>query len=128
MTTQRLTLNGKSYVVVPRDEYERLTVLAKAGELPPLPKPDSEGNYPAVTYARASISRSVIRDRAKLGLTQRELARRAGIRFETLCRIESGRHTPTVASIEKLDQALKKAEKAGGKGHRAGAKARRAGG
>jgi len=45
----------------------------------------------------------------KAGLTQAELARRAGIRAETLNRIESGRHSPTVSSIEKIDRALRKA-------------------
>ena len=38
-----------------------------------------------------------------------ELARRAGIRVETLCRIETGKHTPSVPTIDKLDRALKQA-------------------
>lgn len=108
-TVQPLTLGGSAYVVVPREEFERLTRLAKAAEFPPLPPQDAHGNYPAGEYMRASIARSIVRDRAKLGLSQAELARRAGLRVETLCRIEGGKHTPTVASIEKIDRALKRA-------------------
>lgn len=107
MTGKTITLDGKDYVIVRREDYEALETLAK---LPPLPRPEADGNYPAVGYARASIARGIIRDRARLGLSQAELARRAGIRVETLCRIETGKVTPTVGSIEKLDRALKKAE------------------
>jgi len=74
-----------------------------------LPAPDAEGRYPAVAYARASFARKIIRDRAAAGLSQRELAKRAGISFEHLCRIETGKHTPSVATIEKIDRALTRA-------------------
>jgi ribosome-binding protein aMBF1 (putative translation factor) len=96
---------------LPREEYERLTTLAKAGELPPIPPPDAQGNYPAVEYARASLARKIIRNRVAVGLSQRELALRAGVRVETLCRIETGKHTPSVPTIDKLDRALKQAAK-----------------
>jgi len=95
--------------VVEKVEYERLTTLAKAAELPPLPKPDARGNFPAVEYGCATIARGIIRDRVNAGLNQKELARQAGIRVETLCRIETGRHLPSVATIEKIDGALKAA-------------------
>jgi DNA-binding XRE family transcriptional regulator len=109
MAAQTVLLEGKPYVVLPRDEYDRLTALAKAGELPPLPQPDAQGNYPAVEYARASLARKIIRDRVAAGLSQRELALRAGVRVETLCRIETGKHVPSVPTIDKIDRALKKA-------------------
>jgi ribosome-binding protein aMBF1 (putative translation factor) len=98
-------------VVLPRDEYDRLAALAKAGQMPPLPQPDSQGNYPAVEYARASLARKIIRDRVAAGMSQRDLALRAGVRVETLCRIETGKHTPSVPTIDKLDRALKQAAK-----------------
>jgi DNA-binding XRE family transcriptional regulator len=107
MTTQTLLLDGKSYVVLERIEYERLTTLAKTVDLPPLPKPDRKGNYPAVEFGCATIARGIIRDRVKAGLNQKQLAKLAGIRVETLCRIETGRHIPSVPTIEKIDRALK---------------------
>lgn len=102
-----IQVDGRDYVLVPRAEYERLTKLAKVGEMPALPKPDSSGNYPAVGYFRASIARNIVGDRVKAGLSQRELARVAGVRVETLCRIETGKHTASTATIDKLDRALK---------------------
>ncbi|MGD0518187.1 MAG: helix-turn-helix transcriptional regulator [Thermoguttaceae bacterium] len=109
MTTQSLNLDGKSYVVLERTEYERLTTLAKAADLPPLPNPDRKGNYPAVEFGCATIARGIIRDRVKAGLNQKQLAKLAGIRVETLCRIETGRHLPSVPTIEKIDRVLKRA-------------------
>jgi DNA-binding XRE family transcriptional regulator len=103
-------LNAAS-VLLPRDEYDRLTTLAKAADLPPLPEADAQGNYPAVEYARASLARKIIRDRVAAGLTQRELAKQAGISFEHLCRIETGKHVPSVPTIDKIDRALKRAGK-----------------
>lgn len=117
-TQQTITLDGKAYVVLPRDEYEKLTTLAKAADLPPLPKPDAKGNYPAIEYARASLARKIIRDRVEAGLSQRKLAELAGISFENLCRIETGKHTPSVPTIDKIDRALKEASKASQKPQR----------
>jgi DNA-binding XRE family transcriptional regulator len=117
MIAQTFVLEGKPYVVLPRAEYERLSTLAKAAELPPLPEADREGNYPAVEYARASLARKLIRDRVAAGLTQRELAKMAGVRVETLCRIETGKHTPSVPTVDKIDRALKRCSRSRGKGH-----------
>jgi hypothetical protein len=50
-------LDGKPYVVLPRNEYDRLATLARAADLPPLPAANADGNYPAVEYARASLAR-----------------------------------------------------------------------
>jgi DNA-binding XRE family transcriptional regulator len=108
---QTIMVDGKPYVLLPRDEYEKLTTLAKAANLPPLPKPDAKGNYPAVEYARASLARKIIRDRVAAGLSQRKLAELAGISFEHLCRIETGKHTPSVPTIDKIDRALKQLAK-----------------
>lgn len=105
---QNITLAGKNYVIVPREEFDRLT---RAARLPALPEPDEAGNYPAVGYARASLARKIILRREALGWSQAELARRAGMRVETLCRIETGKVTPTVTSIDKLNAALGDAER-----------------
>ncbi|MBI3835860.1 MAG: helix-turn-helix transcriptional regulator [Planctomycetes bacterium] len=99
-------LDGRDYVILPRVEFDRLAGLAKVAELPTLPDAGADGNYPAVDYARASLARNIIRKRVEAGLTQRELAKRAGIRHETLCRLESGKHTPSVATITRIERAL----------------------
>jgi len=109
MPSQTIQLGGKAYVVVPRDEYEELQRKAKVADLPPLPKKDADGLYPAREYARISMAREVIIARAELGMTQRELAKRAKIRVETLCRLESGQTVPSLATVEKIERALQAA-------------------
>ncbi|MEX0717110.1 MAG: helix-turn-helix transcriptional regulator [Planctomycetaceae bacterium] len=103
-----MTLDGKSYVLVDPQEYARL--LEDAGKMPSLPDSDERGNYPAVEYARASLARKIILRRQRTGLSQAELARRAGIRPETLIRLERGITTPGVATVDKIDRALARAE------------------
>jgi HTH-type transcriptional regulator/antitoxin HipB len=103
------TLNGRRVVILPQGEYERLKERADEWE-PLMPEPDANGNYPAVEALRVSLARKIIRHRRRLGLTQADLARRAGIRPETLNRIEQGRNTPAVATVEKIDRALTEAE------------------
>jgi hypothetical protein len=80
-------------VVLEETEYRRLQQKADEWE-PLLPDPLPNGNYPALEYVRASLVRDIIRHRRRLGLTQVDLARRAGIRPETLNRIEQGKHRP----------------------------------
>ncbi len=41
-------------------------------------------------------------------LSQQRLAELAGLRQETLSRLESGKHSPTVRTVEKIDRALKR--------------------
>jgi ribosome-binding protein aMBF1 (putative translation factor) len=97
-----MTLKGKKYVLVPEAEYERLAGVA----LPPLPKADRKGRRPARQTVRATLARSIIRKRVAAGLSQKELAEQAGISPETLSRIESGKHRPQTATIDKIAQAL----------------------
>ncbi len=122
MIRQIVRRNGKRFVLVEEHELRRLERLAAkemaAGgfshetiELPALPPADEHGNRPAVAFARASIARSIIRDRRAAGLSQQELARRAGVRQETVSRIESGKHSPTVRTVEKIDRVLQRALK-----------------
>ena len=95
---QTVTLAGKAFVIVERSEFERLQGfgggMVEDGDLPKLPEPDAHGNYPACPSARASLARKIIRRRKTAGLTQADLAHRAGIRPETLSRLEKGKSTP----------------------------------
>lgn len=107
--TQTIHLSGKAYVILEQGDYEELAKRANACALPPLPSPDENGNYPAVAYGRASIARDVIKERLEAGLSQKELAKLAGVRLETLRRIETGKYTPSVVSLDKIDRALRTA-------------------
>ena len=109
MAVKYLELAGRRWAILPEKEYKRLAAEAKAlagADWPELPKCDADGNYPAAEYARASLARKIIKARRRAGLTQAELARRAGIRPETLNRIEKARTTPAVATIAKIEHAL----------------------
>jgi ribosome-binding protein aMBF1 (putative translation factor) len=106
---QYITVAGHRAVVLPEAEYRRLATLAGEWE-PSLPAPDADGNYPADTTLAALVARKIVRRRRAVGLSQAELARRAGIRPETLNRIEHGEHAPSIATVEKLDRALRAAE------------------
>lgn len=124
-----IRLDGNSYVIVRREEYDRLATLAKAGAIAAVPAADADGNVPAVEYARATLARKLISARAAAGLTQRALASAAGLSFEHVSRIESGRHSPNVATVAKLERALREAggrtrRRVGGEAGRAVAKGR----
>lgn len=124
MTRQIVKRNGKRFALVEVGELRRLERLAaKAGttpaitkmDLPAWPAADPAGNRPAVEFARVSIARSIMQDRQAAGLSQQELARLAGVRQETISRIESGKHSPTVRTVEKIDRVLQAALKRGEK-------------
>ena len=106
---ERRTIKGKRVVLLSESDYMELVRKADLWE-PQLPEADTEGNRPADAYAAVSQARDILRARRKLGLSQAELARRAGIRPETLNRIEQGRNKPSVPTIAKIDRALKRAE------------------
>ena len=122
MKTPTIELDGKAYVVIEREEYERLRTLAKAAALPALPEPDANGKVPAVAFARATLARGIIRDRAEAGLTQAERAAMAGLRTETICRVERRRHTPSAETIRRIDRVLAKALRKTGPARRGGKK------
>ena len=113
MAAQTLTVAGRKFILLPKREYEKLRTLARAaaeGDEPALPRPVAQGNYPAVEFARASLARKIVRRRRAAGLTQADLARRAGIRSETLNRIERAKASADVGTVEKIVRALEKAE------------------
>lgn len=53
-----------------------------------------------------AIARFVIQRRAELGLTQEQLAERMGTSHSAISRIESGQHRTSVATLERLADAL----------------------
>lgn len=100
---QTVIFGNQRFVILPERDYQRLLAAAESGE-PALPARDKRGNYPAADALKVSIARSVARSRRECGLTQAELARRAAIRPDTLKRIELGRHSPSVATLERLER------------------------
>lgn len=106
---QTLTLAGERFVILPEAEFVRLT-----GEPPepPLPPPNERGNYPARELTRAVMARDIIRSRRALGWSQAELARRAGVRAETLNRIEQAKRSPSLSTFDKVHRALEAGEAA----------------
>lgn len=114
MAVQSLVIGGRRFAVIAWSEYERLARRASGptGDtpatpaLPPLPEPDAQGNVPAVEYARASLARKLILARRAAGLSQAELAQRAGVRPETISRLEHGKHTPDARTFARIEKAL----------------------
>ena len=104
MTIQTIPIANDELVVMSRKQFDVL--MEKAGLLPARPKPDKNGNVDAFAAIDVSIARSLISDRIKRGWTQTELARRSGIRVETISRIEAGKHIARRETLLKLDRAL----------------------
>lgn len=115
VSASTLTIGNRRFVVIPEAEYERLRGKRRGTEepgLPPLPKRLPTGNYPALEYARALTARDIITARRRAGLTQAELARQAGIRIESLNRIERAKTTPSLVTMRKIDRILSKLDSA----------------
>jgi DNA-binding XRE family transcriptional regulator len=55
----------------------------------------------------AAVAKLVASRREALGLSQRELAKRAGISHTVVSRIESGEHSPSPRTLERLANALR---------------------
>jgi DNA-binding XRE family transcriptional regulator len=83
--------------------------IGQQGDIEPrLPRTDSNGNRPAKETIQIIIARQIIGRRKAAGWTQEELARQAGVRQETVSRLETGRHPPNVGTVDKIDRALKR--------------------
>ena len=121
MIRETMMIRGKRCVAIEERELRQLERLAvKESSLPHFPAADTKGNRPALEYIQVSIARDIIKERRSLGLSQLQLAELAGLRQETLSRLESGKHSPTVRTVEKIDQALKRYSKSRAKRRRTG--------
>lgn len=111
-TVQTVTLAGERFVILPEAEFLRMAGEPREPELPPA---DGDGNYPAIETARALMARKLIRARRELGWSQVELGRRAGVRPETINRIEQAKRSPSLATFDKLYRAIDAAKPKSGK-------------
>jgi len=104
MTARMIKIEGKELVILSRSDFDAL--MEKAGVMPRLPKSAKDGSVNAVEYATVDIAREVVRRRIAAGWTQQELAKRVGIRPETISRLESGKHIPQIETMERIDRVL----------------------
>jgi ribosome-binding protein aMBF1 (putative translation factor) len=105
---RHVELDGVCYVILRESDFESLC--QKAG----IRQNRGIQNHPieeGLGLDRASLAEKLVRRRHAAGLSQAELARRAGVRPETLNRIERGRTTPDFATVRKLVVAMDAAER-----------------
>ncbi len=101
-------LDGVRYVIVREAVFERL---CERANVETVPCEDAAKTPEAATdLDRVSLAEKLTRRRLAARLSQAELARRAGVRPETLNRIERGHTTPDFATIRKLVVAIDAAE------------------
>ncbi|HLA85192.1 MAG TPA: helix-turn-helix transcriptional regulator [Thermoguttaceae bacterium] len=105
---QSLELDAVRYVVLRESHFERLCRAAGIQRTQTEAGETAFGLGPELD--RQSLAARLIRRRRASGLSQAELARRAGVRPETLNRIERGRTTPDFATMRKLVVAIDEAQ------------------
>ena len=103
---RRVELDGVHYVILRESLFQRL---CKAAGYSQAIRTDSLESS-SIEWDQASLADKLQRRRRAAGLSQAELARRAGIRPETLNRIEKGRTNPDFATVRKLVVAMNAVE------------------
>jgi|SRR5579862_5736749 len=91
---QEVHIAGKTFLLVSKEEFQSLSRDAA------LPLEELQA------FGAVAIGRALRQRRLKAGLTQAELARRAGIRSETLSRLENGHGNSTLGTLEAIHRAL----------------------
>ncbi|MEA1951789.1 MAG: helix-turn-helix transcriptional regulator [Planctomycetota bacterium] len=108
--TQKIVLEGTMYVILRESAFAELCLAAGVS-------PRDDYRYPhdtldaGIDLDQASMAEKIKRRRQSAGLSQAELASRAGVRPETLNRIERGRTTPDFSTVRKLVIAMNAAER-----------------
>lgn len=87
-------VGGVLYVLVAKVEFDRLCLQADGTPVNAAP------------FGRGFLGPDLRARRLKTGLTLTDLARRAGIRLETLSRIENGRTDPSSRTVQSILKAL----------------------
>ena len=105
MTLHDIVMDGRRYVMIPRDEWDRFAKHLPDPDLLPEPAANADGSF-SPEHVRVMLCNKVIQQRKSARLTQAQLAKRAGIRVETISRLESGKHIPSVRTMEKIEAAI----------------------
>ena len=112
MAMRRVIMKGREYVLVPRKQWE--SVMGKSapadGKALKVPPPSQDGSY-SLEHVRISLANKMVARRKAAGLTQAQLARQAGVRVETISRLENGLHMPGVRTFDRIERALNRAAK-----------------
>jgi ribosome-binding protein aMBF1 (putative translation factor) len=108
MEYRQVELDGMRYVIIRASIFEKICRRAEIS-LPPV-SDEEKTISPGFDLDRDTLAEKLVRRRRASGLSQADLARRAGIRPETLNRIERGRTTPDFATIRKLVEAVNASE------------------
>lgn len=95
---QRVCLDGTWYVILREDEFRELTRPRRDGK--------AQDDLDAVNMSNQWMADRLLQRRQEAGLTQKDLALLAGVRVETLNRIEKGRTTPDFKTVRKLVNAM----------------------
>ncbi|MGQ0528149.1 MAG: helix-turn-helix domain-containing protein [Alphaproteobacteria bacterium] len=91
-----LHIQGKPYVLVPLHDYRALTSDAKSNELPA-----------AILDALAAKQESAVKTlRKHRGMTQAELAKKAGLSRPYLTEIEAGKKDGSVKAVKSIAEVL----------------------
>ena len=109
---ESVELDGVRYAILREDLFRE--VCSRAGIAPfasmPRAAPDAEIAGIDLNLDREPLAKKLVLRRKRAGLTQAELARRAGIRAETLNRVERGHTSPDFSTIRKLIVAINEAD------------------
>jgi len=100
---RRVCLDGIWYVIIREDEFRELIC-------PPRGR-NAEDDLDAVNMSNQRLADRLLQRRREAGLTQKDLAMRAGVRVETLNRIEKGHTTPDFKTVRKLVNAMNEYQK-----------------
>ena len=95
---QRVCLDGTWYVILREDEFREM-MRPKGGKY-------TADDLDAVNMSSQRLADRLLQRRQGAGLTQKDLATLAGVRVETLNRIEKGRTSPDFRTVRKLVNAM----------------------
>ncbi len=108
---QVLELDGVRYGVIREQELLELSRSVDVACKPVFQQAKDAGATVDVSLDDEQLAKRLTMRRKRAGLSQAELARNAGVRVETLNRIERGKTTPDFSTIRKLVVAINNAER-----------------
>ncbi len=115
MPTQMIDLKDDRYALLPQEEYQDLMAQAAGIALPRLPALNERGNYPGLELVGVLIARGLIVDRLEAGLTQEDVAERAGVPLDVVQDVErGGEATGDERAIDAIDAVLTSARQGRG--------------